>query len=58
MLTARPQIAATDIKMFLDGIGLNLPIENITGLEDGSPQAKATWVISKTAEGYNDFLFC
>jgi hypothetical protein len=57
VLTARPQIAATDIKMFLDGIGLNLPIENITGLEDGSPQAKATWVISKTAEGYNDFYF-
>jgi len=43
--------------MFLDGIGLNLPIENITGLEDGSPQAKANWVVSKTAEGYNDFYF-
>ena len=57
VLTARPQIAASDIKMFLDGIGLNLPIENITGLEDGSPQAKANWVISKTAEGYNDFYF-
>jgi len=57
VLTARPQIAATDIKMFLDGIGLNLPIENITGLEDGSPQAKANWVISKTAEGYNNFYF-
>jgi len=57
VLTARPQIAASDIKTFLDGIGLNLPIENITGLEDGSPQAKATWVISKTAEGYNDFYF-
>ena len=37
--------------------GKYLPIENITGLEDGSPQAKATWVISKTAEGYNDFYF-
>jgi hypothetical protein len=57
VLTARPQIAAADIKTFLDGIGLNLPLENITGLEDGSPQAKATWVISKTAEGYNDFYF-
>ena len=57
VLTARPQIAATGIKTFLDGIGLNLPLENITGLEDGSPQAKATWVISKTAEGYNDFYF-
>ena len=57
VLTARPQIAAADIKTFLDGIGLNLPLENITGLEDGSPQAKATWIISKTAEGYNDFYF-
>ncbi len=55
VLTARPQIAATGIKTFLDGIGLNLPLENITGLEDGSPQAKANWVISKTAKGYNDF---
>ena len=57
VLTARPQIAATSIKTFLDGIGLNIPLKNITGLEDGSPQAKADWVISKTAEGYNDFYF-
>ena len=57
VLTARPQIAAADIKTFLDGIGLNLPLKNITGLENGSPQAKADWVISKTAEGYNDFYF-
>ena len=57
VLTARPQIAATGIKTFLDGIGLNLPLENITGLENGSPQAKANWVISKTAKGYNDFYF-
>jgi hypothetical protein len=57
VLTARPQIAATGIKTFLDGIGLNLPLENITGLEDGSPQAKAGWVVSKAAEGYNDFYF-
>ena len=57
VLTARPQIAAQGIKKFLDGIGLSLPLANITGLENGSPQAKATWVISKTAEGYNDFYF-
>jgi len=57
VLTARPQIAATGIKAFLDGIGLNLPLDNITGLENGTPQAKANWVISKTAEGYNDFYF-
>ena len=57
VLTARPQLAAEGIKAFLDGIGLNLPLKNITGLEDGSPQAKANWIISKTAEGYNDFYF-
>jgi len=57
VLTARPQTSATAIKTFLDGIGINIPIENITGLEDGSPQAKADWVLNKTAEGYNDFYF-
>ena len=57
VLTARPQLAAEGIKAFLDGIGLNLPLSNITGLEDGSPQAKANWVVSKAAEGYNNFYF-
>ena len=57
VLTARPQASAQGIKTFLDGIGLNLPIENITGLENGSPQAKADWVLDKTAQGYNDFYF-
>jgi len=57
VLTARPQVAATSIKTFLDGIGLNIPLDNITGLEDGSAQAKADWVLNKTAEGFNDFYF-
>ena len=57
VLTARPQASAQGIKTFLDGIGLNLPIENITGLENGSPQAKAEWILDKTAQGYNDFYF-
>ena len=57
VLTARPQIAASAIKKFLDGIGLSLPLANITGLENGSPQAKADWVLSKTALGYNNFYF-
>jgi hypothetical protein len=57
ILTARPQIAATGIKKFLDGIGLNIPLENITGLEKGTPQAKVEWILNKTAEGYNDFYF-
>ena len=57
VLTARPQQSAFAIKTFLDGIGLNLPLSNITGLENGSAQAKANWVVSKAAEGYNDFYF-
>ena len=57
VLTARPQAAATAIKDFLDGVGLNIPMENITGLEDGKPEAKASWIEGKIAEGYNDFYF-
>ena len=57
VLTARPQIAAQGIKTFLDGIGLNLPLANITGLENGTPGAKGNWVAQKAAEGYNDFYF-
>jgi len=57
ILTARPQQAAPAIHKFLKGIGLNIPIENITGLENGSPQAKANWITSKAAEGYNNFYF-
>ena len=57
VLTARPQIAAEGIKKFLDGIGLNLPLGNITGLENGTPGAKGNWVAQKAADGYNDFYF-
>jgi len=57
VLTARPADSATAIKAFLDGIGLNIPIENITGLGDGKPKAKADWFVEKYAEGYNDFYF-
>ena len=57
VLTARPQQSAVAIKEFLDALGLNLPIENITGLENGSPSAKANWIVEKAAKGYNDFYF-
>ena len=57
VLTARPQSAAPAIKQFLDSIGLDIPIENITGLADGTAQAKVDFVLNKTAEGYNDFYF-
>ena len=57
VLTARPQEAAYAIHAFLKGIGLNIPIDNITGLEDGRPEAKADWIIEKVNQGYNNFYF-
>ena len=57
VLTARPQQAAYAIHAFLKGIGLDIPIDNITGLEDGKAQAKADWIAEKAAQGYNDFYF-
>lgn len=57
VLTARPQASAESIQRFLKGIGLDLPLSNITGLENGTPEAKALWVVDKAADGYNDFYF-
>ena len=57
ILTARPQQSAKAIQKFLKGVGLDVKLENITGLENGTPEAKAKWVLNKHAEGYNDFYF-
>ena len=57
ILTARPADSKYAIHKFLKGIGLDIRLENITGLADGSPKAKADWMINKVAEGYNDFYF-
>ena len=57
ILTARPANSASAIHEFLKGIGLDIPLQNITGLANSSPQAKADWVVGKAAEGYNDFYF-
>ena len=57
VLTARPQSSAKSIHQFLKGIGVNIPLKNITGLENGSPAAKANWILGKAAKGYNDFYF-
>ena len=57
VLTARPQDAAGPIQEFLAELGLDIPLENITGLADGDPKAKADWMIGKVSEGYNDFYF-
>ena len=57
VLTARPADAAGPIQEFLASMGLNIPIENITGLGNGAPKAKADWIVGKVADGYNDFYF-
>ena len=57
VLTARPAESANAIHEFLKGIGLELPLENIVGLANGDPAAKASWMVGKVAEGFNDFYF-
>jgi hypothetical protein len=57
VLTARPADSAPAIYQFLKGIGLEIPLENITGLANGAPAAKAAWMVGKVADGYNDFYF-
>ncbi len=57
ILTARPQEAAGPIRAFMKANGIDIPLKNITGLSDGTPQAKAGWIMGKAAEGYNDFYF-
>lgn len=57
ILTARPANAAGPIYEFLSSIGIDIPLENITGLGNSTAQAKADWMTAKAAEGYNDFYF-
>ena len=57
ILTARPADAAGPIHEFLSSIGIDIPLENITGLGNSTAQAKADWMTGKAAEGYNDFYF-
>ena len=37
--------------------GINIPLENITGLGNSTGEAKALWMLNKFAEGYNDMYF-
>jgi len=57
ILTARPANAAGPIKEFLDSLGIDIPLENITGLGNSAAQAKADWMVEKANLGYNDFYF-
>ena len=57
ILTARTQSAAKPIHDFLKAIGLDVPLKNIVGLGNSTPEAKARWVVGKASQGYNDFYF-
>jgi len=57
ILTARPQESAPAIKAWLKTQGIDMPIENITGLGNSTGEAKAMWIANKFAEGYNDIYF-
>ena len=53
ILTARNQAAAPAIKEFLDAMGLDIPIENITGLGNSTGEAKARWLLDKHSQQYH-----
>jgi hypothetical protein len=57
VLTARPAESAQAIFEFLQANGLDIPLENITGLANSTAEAKAAWMVEKVADGYNDFYF-
>ena len=57
VLTARMQDAAPAIQAWLKSKGVDLAIENITGLGNSTGEAKARWMLEKFAEGYNDMYF-
>ena len=57
ILTARPAEAAPAIQAWLKEQGIDMPIENITGLGNSTGEAKAMWMAQKFSEGYNDMYF-
>ena len=57
VLTARTQKSAEAIQQFLKSQGLDIPMQNITGLANSTGDAKAQWMLGKFAEGYNDMYF-
>ena len=57
VLTARQQDSATPIHEWLKSNGIDVPLENITGLGKSQGEAKAEWMLQKFKEGYNDMYF-
>ena len=58
ILTARAPESANAIHEWLKSEGVNIPLQNITGLGNSTAEAKATWVLDKYAnKNYNDIYF-
>ena len=57
ILTARSQESAKPIQRFLKEMGIDIPLDHITGLGNSTGAAKGQWVLDKASEGYNDFYF-
>ena len=57
VLTARQQDSATPIHEWLKSNGIDIPLENITGLGKSEGEAKGEWMVQKFKEGYNDMYF-
>ena len=58
ILTARAPESQQAIHDWLKSEGVNIPIENVTGLGNSTAEAKAMWVLDKYAnKGYNDIYF-
>ncbi len=57
VLTARAPESRDAIYDFLKAEGLEFKKENIVGLGNSTGEAKAQWLVSKAAEGFNDFYF-
>ena len=57
ILTARAPESQKAIHDYLKSEGINIPIENITGLGNSTGEAKALWMLKKFSEGYNDMYF-
>mgnify|MGYP003641782432 CR=1 FL=1 len=57
ILTARAKESQKAIHDWLKSEGVEIPLENITGLGNSTGEAKAMWMLKKFAEGYNDMYF-
>ena len=57
ILTARGPESRDAIHEYLKSEGIEIPLENITGLGKSQGEAKAQWMLEKFAEGYNDMYF-